>query len=106
MIIPDEYDVYDFTPLDRPAGSDGMSITHFDRSVFYNVLPKIEVIGNDALTLFKRLGDSTGVKISDGTTRLYISCSHQPNRWGFRRISALNAERWAFPNSARNILCR
>lgn len=65
VIIPGEYDVCDFTPVDRPIGFGGILPTHFDRSDLCDTLPIIDVLEDDTPTLFKRLEDMTGVKISD-----------------------------------------
>lgn len=65
VIIPDGYDVCDFTPVDRIIDPNGIPPTHFDRSDLCDTLPIIDVLGNDTLTLFKRLEDMTGVKIPD-----------------------------------------
>lgn len=65
VIIPEGYDVCDFTPADRKIGSSEIPPTHFDRVDYYDKLPIFDVIGNDTFTLVKRLEKLTGVKISD-----------------------------------------
>ncbi|MCM1166630.1 MAG: PolC-type DNA polymerase III, partial [Ruminococcus sp.] len=67
-IIPDGYDVYDFTPIDRPNGTSDFPPMHFDCNDFRKTLPTINILSNDTLTLFKRIEDATGVKIADVPT--------------------------------------
>lgn len=65
VIIPEGFDVCDFTPVDRIIDTNGIPPTHFDRAVYYNKLPIFDVLGNDAFALLKRLEELTGVKSSD-----------------------------------------
>lgn len=64
VMIPAGYEVCDFTPADRPIGTNGILPTHFDRSDLCGTLPIIDLLGNDTLTLYKRLEATTGVKVS------------------------------------------
>lgn len=65
VFIPDEYDVYDFTPVDKPITADGMYLTHFDYGDICDTLPTMDVMDSELLTVIKRLEDTTGVKFSD-----------------------------------------
>lgn len=65
VIIPEGFDVCDFTPVDRIIDTNGIPPTHFERFVYYDTLPIFDVLGNDTFTLLKRLEERTGVKISD-----------------------------------------
>ncbi|WP_406617157.1 PolC-type DNA polymerase III [Mycoplasmopsis adleri] len=67
IIIPKEYDVYDFTPVNYPANepeSDWLT-SHYDyRSIHDNVL-KLDILGHDNPTIIKMLEKYTGVNIKD-----------------------------------------
>lgn len=63
MVIPKECDVYDFTPLQRPANdpkSDTVT-THFDYHSISGRLVKLDILGHDDPTSIKMLEDLTGV---------------------------------------------
>lgn len=70
VIIPSDCEVYDFTPVQRPACDPNSDIvtTHFDFNALCKTVLKINILGNSALTLFKRLYDMTGIKMSDVPT--------------------------------------
>ena len=61
IIIPEICDAFDFTPIQPRELSDDEFITHFDFHAFGNMLLKIDLIGHDTPTLYKRLDDTTGV---------------------------------------------
>ena len=61
IIIPEICDVFDFTPVQFRELSDDELITHFDFHAFGDMLLKIDLIGSDTPTLYKRLDDTTGV---------------------------------------------
>lgn len=68
LIIPKGYDVYDFTPIRRPStvhGDEGLLATHFDYRALENTLLRLEMPADNVPTVFRRLEDMTGVKISD-----------------------------------------
>ncbi|NLP43052.1 MAG: PolC-type DNA polymerase III [Peptococcaceae bacterium] len=63
MVVPKECDVYDFTPLQRPANDPKSNIitTHFDYHSISGRLVKLDILGHDDPTSIKMLEDLTGV---------------------------------------------
>ncbi|WP_025729700.1 PolC-type DNA polymerase III [Atopobacter phocae] len=63
IVIPDNMDVYDFTPIQYPAddvNSEWLT-THFDfHSIHDNVL-KLDILGHDDPTMIRTLQDLTGI---------------------------------------------
>ena len=66
-VIPKEYDVHDFTPIQHPADDQTATVvtTHFNFLDLYGSLLKIDVLMYDVPTRFKLLEELTGVKMSD-----------------------------------------
>jgi DNA polymerase-3 subunit alpha (Gram-positive type) len=67
IIIPQEYDVHDFTPYQYSANSPEISIvtTHYDFKALENDLLKIDVLSHDGPTFLKMLKDLTGYDYND-----------------------------------------
>ena len=63
MVIPKECDVFDFTPLQRPANDTSSDIitTHFDYHSISGRLVKLDILRHDDPTVIKMLEDLTGV---------------------------------------------
>jgi len=63
MVIPKECDIYDFTPLQRPANDNDSDVvtTHFDYHSISGRLVKLDILGHDDPTAIKMLEDLTGV---------------------------------------------
>ena len=63
MVIPQEKDVYDFTPIQKPANdmdSDTLT-THFDYHSISGRILKLDILGHDDPTSIRMLQDITGV---------------------------------------------
>jgi DNA polymerase-3 subunit alpha (Gram-positive type) len=64
MIVPEDKDIYDFCPIQRPADDTTSSIitTHFDYHSISGCLLKLDILGHDDPTVIKMLEDLTGIK--------------------------------------------
>ncbi len=62
MVVPKEYDVYDFTPVQHPANdsSKGVLTTHFDYHALSGRLLKLDILGHDVPSIIRQLKDLSG----------------------------------------------
>lgn len=67
MIVPNYTDIYNFTPIQRPADDTGSNIitTHFDYHSISGRLLKLDILGHDVPSIIKMLESITGFSVND-----------------------------------------
>lgn len=67
MIVPDYTNIYNFTPIQRPADDTGSKIitTHFDYHSISGRLLKLDILGHDVPSIIRMLVDITGFDVKD-----------------------------------------
>ncbi|WP_373437223.1 hypothetical protein, partial [Metamycoplasma equirhinis] len=65
IIIPKEFDVEDFTPINYPANdtSGSWKTTHLDYRAIHDSVLKLDLLGHDDPTVFKMIEEYTNTDI-------------------------------------------
>lgn len=66
MVIPENCEVYDFTPIQYSANdTEGEIVTHFANFYLYDTILKMDFLSHPTPTMYKYLEEYTGISVTD-----------------------------------------